>query len=124
MDDNILIKDKKAFEDIFDSALKAETDFLLPDDFAEKISLKLYRQITWKSYLNEFFIYLSVFVLIIIQGLAIVYWVDNDFWGKVLVFIQEKYLLIAGINLILVLILFADKVLLRYFLVNTNKEFQ
>ncbi len=112
----------RELDQILDETLKSEPDFNLPSDFAELLSLKISKQSVLKQYINEFFLYLSVFMAIAGLSIATIYWMDQTILDQIILFIQQKYLAIIGINLILVFILFTDKVLLRYFHFRINEK--
>ena len=110
------------FEMVFEEALKSEPDFLLPADFAEQLSAKLGKQAIWRQYVQEFLTYLIVFAIIAGLSIAAVFWIDGRLIHKIATFIMQQYFLIIGLNLLLVFILFADKVLLRYFYFRINEK--
>jgi hypothetical protein len=109
-------------EKLVDEVLKKDPGFSLPDNFAEMVAEKVDRRFAWNQYLEEFFVYLSVFVAI---GLGIagisLFWLDAD-WKSWLDFGLANTGLIAGIGIILVFVLFADRVVLRYFLFRSKQE--
>ncbi len=103
-------------EKLVDEALIAEPGFLLSDSFADLVAQKVSRKFAWQQYLHEFLIYLGVFV-----GAGVV-WAAMSFiffgadWHVWLDFAVSNAAIILGINIIVVFVLFADRVLLRYFL--------
>ncbi len=109
-------------EKLIDEALKAEPGFLLSDDFADLVAQKMSRKFAWQQYLHEFLIYLGVFV-----GAGVV-WAAMSFiffgadWHVWLDFAVSNAAIILGINIIGVFVLFADRVLLRYFLFRAETE--
>jgi len=74
------------------------------------------RRFAWQQYFKEFLIYLTaVFgMAVLTAGMALI-WYDID-WKNWLDFLVANAALVAGINLLLIFVLFADRVLLRYFL--------
>ena len=117
-------KNKNSFdlENLVDEALIAEPGFLLPDGFADVVAQRVARRFAWQQYLREFLIYLGVFV-----GAGAV-WAAMSFvffgadWRVWLDFATANAALIAGINIIVVFVLFADRVLLQYFLFRAAAE--
>ena len=109
---------KKYFdaEKLVDEALIADPGFLLPDNFAEMVAEKVGRKFAWQQYVKEFLIYLGAFIGMGIVSAAIaLIWYDTN-WKEWLNFIVSNIGLVVGINIIVVFILFADRVLLRYFM--------
>ena len=105
-----------------DEALKTEPRFSLPGNFAEMVAGKVSRKFAWEQYFKEFLIYLSVFVGMGIAsaGMAFI-WFDAD-WKVWFDFIISNVGLVAGINVLSVFVLFADRVLLRYFMFKSKIE--
>ena len=70
-----MLKDKKYIHAgmFLDEALKHEPDFFLPDDFADKMALKIEKRLAWSQYLKEFTIYFGVIAGIIVIALAIIF---------------------------------------------------
>lgn len=101
---------------LVDEALTAEPSFLLSANFADLVAAKVSRKLAWEQYVKEFLIYLSAFVGMGIVSAAIaLIWYDTS-WKEWLDFIVSNVGLLVGINIIVVFILFADRVLLQYFL--------
>ena len=101
---------------LIDEVLKEEPGYALPTDFASNVALVVGRRFAWKQYLREFLIYVTaVFgIAVLAAGMALI-WYDID-WKNWLDFLFSNATLVAGINLLLLFVLFADRVLLRYFL--------
>ncbi len=109
-------------EKLVDEALNADPGFLLPDNFADMVAEKVSRKFAWTQYLKEFFVYLSVIVGIGvgIAGMS-VFWFDAN-WKTWLAFVGSNVGVIVGIAIITTFILFADRVLLRYFMFKSKLE--
>ncbi len=109
-------------EILLDEVLKTKPDFVLSDNFADKLAAIADRKISLKNYWNEFLVYLGA-----VAGIAVI-WVAMSFilfganWQEWLNFAIENIILITGIGLLVVFILFADRVLLRYFLKKSSVE--
>lgn len=112
----MLDKKTSITEDFVVNALKQDPGFSLPDNFADMLAEKVGRQFAWAQYLREFLIYLAVLVGIsgVVAVMALI-WFQND-WKNWFDFLVSNIWLVAGINILSVFILFADRVLLRYFL--------
>jgi hypothetical protein len=103
----------------FDDLIKSEPQYILPADFAERVALKAAKRSAWNHYFNEFIIYAAVITLLLITAVGIYLWNSSD-WKLLLNRILSSVLLWGSILFLGIFILFADKVLLRYFL-NRNK---
>ncbi len=107
---------------IVDEALKSEPNFTLPDNFAEMVAEKVSRKLAWQQYVKEFLIYLGAFVGIAMVSAAIaLIWYDTN-WTEWLDFFVSNISFIVGINILVIFILFADRVLLRYFMFKSKVE--
>lgn len=98
-----------------DEALKTEPGFNLPAGFADRVAKQAVRQFAWNQYFREFLVYLAALLGIVVlsAGMSFI-WLGAS-WKEWLQFISENFVLVAGLNILGVFILFADKVLLRYF---------
>ena len=114
MEDYKNISDKE-IDRLLDEALKSEPDFSLPSGFAEQLTVQLSTQSRWNQYMQEFLLYLSLFILLGGLAIATLFWMETSTWTQMLTFIKQQYSFIIGINILLIFILFADRVLLRYF---------
>ncbi len=110
-------KDKKDIHAgrFLDEGLKHEPDFFLPDDFADKIALKIEKRLAWSQYLKEFIIYFGVIAAIIVVALAIIFFFDAESWANLVNIFVSNINTIVGVGLIILFVFFTDKVLLRYF---------
>lgn len=108
--------DEKNKENWLNEALKAEPKYTLPNDFAHKMAGKIEARLALHQYLREFGAYVAVVigVALVLAGIEI-FWLKAD-WKSWLQFLTENVSLIAGINFLLVFILFTDRVILRYFM--------
>ncbi len=103
-------------EALIDEALKAEPVYFLPDDFASNVAETAGRKFAWQQYLREFLVYLAAIVGIAVLAAAMaLIWFDVN-WKNWFDFLMTNAVLVAGINLLLLFVLFTDRVLLRYFL--------
>ena len=104
---------------LIDEVLKTEPTFYLPHKFADKVAKSVERKFEWNLYLKEFLIYLATFVGIIAISVAMVFiWFSANIteWQTILI---DNISWIIGINVVLIFILFADRVVLRYFIFNS-----
>lgn len=103
-------------EDILLKALKQEPAYSLSTDFADLLAEKVGRRFAWAQYIREFLVYLAVIAgSFAIAAIMALIWFNTD-WQKWFDFLVSNIWLVAGVNVLLIFILFADKVLLRYFL--------
>jgi uncharacterized membrane protein YcjF (UPF0283 family) len=111
-----MLKDKKhtTTDDFLNEILTAEPKYSLSNNFADKLAAKVGRKYTLEQYLREFLIYIGALVGIaaVLAGMALIWYRANiQEW---LDFLLSNISLVAGINLLVIFILFADKVLLPY----------
>ena len=105
---------KKDSETILNEVLKSEPQYSLPDNFASMLANKVSRRFAWESYFKEFLIYLGVITGILAVSATIVFfWFSTNLkeWTD---FLLTNISWVAGINILVVFVLFADRVLLRY----------
>lgn len=110
-------KDEKNIlvENWLDEALKTSPEFALSENFADKVTAKVSRRFAWEQYINEFLVYLGTIVGVLAVSVAMAFiWLGAD-WQEWQNFLVNNLTLIAGINVLGLFILFADRVLLRYF---------
>ncbi len=104
----------EAYNAILNEALSSEPDFKLSENFADNVSSQINRESVLKQYLLDFLNYLMVFVGLGILTLAIFYYQNSDVIIMIKAFIKENYTWLIGCNVLLLFVLFVDKVLLRY----------
>lgn len=103
-------------EKMLDEVFASEPDYSLSDNFADAVARKVGRKTAWNEYIREFLVYLAALAGIAVVMVAMaVLWYEAD-WKESLSFLISNISWIAGINLLVVFILFADRVLLRYFM--------
>jgi len=97
-------------------AFTSEPEFKLSENFTDDLVKKVEQHFAWQQYLREFAIYLAVIlgIMLVTAVLAFV-WFDVTVSGWMAFFTQNASL-VVGINLLVVFVLFADRVLLRYFM--------
>jgi len=98
-----------------DEALKTGPGFNLSPNFADRMAKQAVRQFAWDQYFKEFLIYLAALLGIVALSAGTSFiWLGAN-WKEWLQFISENFALVAGLNFLGIFILFADRVLLRYF---------
>jgi|WetSurMetagenome_2_1015567.scaffolds.fasta_scaffold86822_2 hypothetical protein len=107
---------------LVDEILKTEPDYLLPEDFAEKMATRFEKSVAWKLYFNEFLIYLTVGVGIIGTTVAMFIFLMSKTWAELVKWLGSNIPGLIGIAIILIFILFTDRVLLRYFFLKTKQS--
>ncbi len=111
-------KSEKYFdtEKIVDEALVAEPGFSLSDNFADMVAARVERKFAWQQYVKEFLVYLGAFAGVGTVWAAMSFVLFGAEWRVWLDFITSNIGMVGGIGIITVFVLFADRVLLRYFL--------
>jgi uncharacterized membrane protein len=113
------MNDKEKYFDtckLLDEALKTDPQFELPSNFADVLADKMSRKFAWQQYFNEFLIYLAVIFGLVAVSAAIQFvWFGAD-WQRWMQFFIGNISIILGVNILVVFVLFADRVLLRYFM--------
>lgn len=119
-----MLEDKTSYKSdkLLDEVLMTEPNYTLSENFAAILTERVGKRFIWEQYLKEFFIYLAVIagIVAVSAGMALI-WYEAD-WQEWLNFLMTNTTLVAGINFLVVFILFADRVLLRYFLYKASPE--
>lgn len=119
-----MLEDKTSFDSdkLLDEVLMSEPNYTLPENFAGLLAEKVGRRFAWEQYLKEFLIYLAVIAgIVIVSAVMALIWYEAN-WKEWLNFLMTNATLVAGINILAVFILFADRVLLRYFMYKTSTD--
>jgi hypothetical protein len=105
-----------------DEVLKTPPQFTLSDNFAEQVAVKAGKRFAWEQYFREYLLYLGVIagILIISAGMSY-FWLESN-WIRWLELLNSNSAAIIGAVFLLLFVLFADKVLLRYFLNTSSRE--
>jgi len=104
---------KKSFSEEnawMDNLLKEDPEYMLSDDFADKLITKIDAVESVKQSVYEFLMIVGVVVVILGTFLATYYFLKNDDFITLSSFLNNSYTL--SIAVIALFILFADKVLL------------
>jgi hypothetical protein len=113
-----MFEDKTPFdsEKLVDEVFKTEPTYFLSDNFAEVLAGKAGRHFAWKQYIKEFLIYLAVIfgIFAVSAGMAF-FWFDANPQNWIN-FLISNVTLVVGVNFLAIFVLFADRVLLRYFM--------
>lgn len=120
----IMHEENKYFDSdkLLDDVLKTDPGFTLSENFATLIAEKVSRKFAWSQYLKEFLIYLSAILgIILVTAIMVFIWFDANL-ANWLTFFSSNLITILGINVLVVFILFADRVLLRYFMYKSSQE--
>jgi len=104
---------KEELNKLLEKSLKTETDFQLPVDFAQKVSVHILRREQWKTDLREYLYLIGVLLSLLAVVLGFFYFVDKEFVLKAFAFLTTNLIPVILIVFILNFIFFADKVLLR-----------
>lgn len=119
-----MLKDSKKYmpEELIDEVLQKPPRFLLSDNFADLVAQKATRRFAWEQYFREFLIYFGVIsgILVLAGGIAFM-WLESS-WEAWVSLITTNVFLVVGVVFLVLFILFADKVLLRYFFYRYSKS--
>ena len=109
-------------DELMQEVLKTDPGFNLSDGFADKIAKKVETRFAWEQYFKEFLIYLGVLLGIagVVTGMSFLWFGLKT--EIAISFLQSNILFILGVSFIVVFVLFADRVLLRYFTYRATKE--
>ena len=116
--------DKITYSDnnkLMDEALKSDPGYFLSAGFAEKVALKAEKISAINQYLSEFIIYFVTILGIITVAGGIYFWLSPD-WKPAIQFITSNIPIFARDSDLLIFMLFANKILLRYFLNHTSPK--
>ncbi len=97
-------------------ALKSEPHFELKADFADRMAEKMSRKFAWGQYLREFAIYAGAILGVIAVLAAVHIFLAGADWKSWTKFVAENLVFVASGAALLLFVLFADRVLLRYFM--------
>jgi hypothetical protein len=117
-------KENTDLDKLLEEVLKTEPDYGLSENFAFITADKVARKFAWQQYIAEFLIYLAVIVgvIAVVSGFAFFWFGAN--WKEWLSFIRANATLVAGVNILVLFVLFADRVLLRYYMFKSNNQIQ
>jgi len=105
---------------IIKESFGVEPNFNLRDDFAQRITTELIRRSQWKADLYEY-LYLTAFLLFLLSILTVTYYfIDKNLLVQIFTFLSNNIMQVALGLFLLNIILFTDRVLLR-FLFNRRK---
>ncbi len=119
-----MFEEKQIFDTdkLLNEVLASEPEFALPENFADLMADKMGRRFAWGQYIKEFIIYLGVILgIAMVTAVMAFVWFDAN-WKNWFDFFLSNVTLVLGINFLLVFILFADRVLLRYFMYRAAQE--
>ena len=103
-------------EKLLDEALKTEPQYFLSDNFADVLAKKMARKFAWQQYFREFLIYLGAIVGLLAVPVTIQLVLFGANWREWLALAVNNIWLVGGILFLVMFVLFADRVLLRYFM--------
>lgn len=101
-------------DQIIDKSLKAEPQFKLSADFAQKVVMTVVRRRQWKADLREYLSISAVLLSLFALVLGFYYFVNKDIVLQAFRFVTENTIPVVLIAFLLNFIFFADRVLLRF----------
>ena len=97
---------------IIEKSFGAEPDFLLRDEFAQRITTELIRRSQWKADLAEY-LYLTAFSLFLLTVVTVIYYfIDKNLLVQIIAYMSNNIMQVAFALFLLNFILFADRFLL------------
>ena len=109
-------------EQLLDEVLKTNPGFILSENFADNMAKIAGQRMAWANYWNEFLVYLGALAGVAVVWIAILFiWYEAN-WKEWLNFLTGNLTLVAGIVFLVVFVLFADRVVLRYFLSKSSPD--
>lgn len=112
-----MLNDNKhtAIDGLIEEVLTAEPKYTLNSGFANKLATKVGQKYTLEQHFKEFLIYIAALfgIATILVGMALIWYSTNI--QKWLDYLLSNISVVAGINLLIIFVLFADKVILPYF---------
>jgi hypothetical protein len=109
-------------DQLLDQILKMDNIMSLPDDFADRIAMKAIQRMTLRQSLREFLVYTGVVSGILVVFLSVMYLSNIENVKKWLDFLLPNIFLLIGITLVLVFILFLDRVILPQFFLRQREN--
>ena len=109
-------------DQLLDELLKTKPGFNLSDDFADRVALRAGNSFAWQQYWKEFLVYLAALLGIAGVVVGISFMSFGLKWSDAVSLLVSNISLVAGISFFSVFVLFADRVLLRYFMFRSSKE--
>jgi hypothetical protein len=106
---------------LVDETLKTSPDFYLPEDFAQKMALRFEKMQAIRVYFREFLIYVAAGIGMLAITAAMFFFLMSETWDKLLKWAGSNIIEMVGFAVVLIFILFADRVLLRFFYLKTNR---
>jgi len=100
-------------DELVDKSLKIEPGYLLSDGFAQRISLRIARRLTWKSDLLEYLSILAVVVALIGVACGTYFFTNKDGFMTFVELVKRNLIPFILVAFILNFVFFADRVLLR-----------
>ena len=117
-----MLNEEKYFEvdDLLDEALKTDPEFQLSDNFADVLAEKMGRRFAWEQYIREFLIYLGTILGLLTVPVAIQFILFDAKLQEWLQLVDNNISLVTGVMFLVLFVLFADRVLLRYFMFRSS----
>jgi len=100
-------------DQIIEKSFRAETEFQLPANFAQKMAFNVARREQWKTDLREYLYLTGVLLLLIAVVSGFYYFVDKAFVLQAFTLLSQNLIPVVLIVFLLNFIWFTDRVLLR-----------
>lgn len=111
-------------EKLIDEVLKTPLSISLPDNFAGIVASKAVRRFAWRQYLQEFLVYFYAFLGLMAVAISVAFILLGADWQVWKQFIADNASLIISLKILALFVLFADKVLLQYFMYSYSRKYR
>lgn len=108
-------------DQVLEKSLSSDPGFILPADFASKVTQTIVRREQWKVDFREYLLYSGVTLGLIALVSGFYFFIDQNNVTQAVSFLKEHWISVAIILLLLNFIFFTDKVLLRLLFIRWNE---
>jgi hypothetical protein len=99
--------------DILEKSMKAEPEYKLSADFAQKVTLSVVKREQWRTDLSDY-LYLTASLIGLLMAVTGIYYIaDKELLIRIWIFLKSNLLPVSFILLTVNFIFLADRVLLR-----------
>lgn len=111
-------------EKLINEALRTPLSINLPDNFAGIVASKAVRRFAWKHYFREFLVYFYSFLGLVAVTVSVAFILLGADWQIWKQFLVDNSSLIISLKFLALFVLFADKVLLQYFMYRYSRKYE
>lgn len=99
--------------DILEKSMKAEPEYKLSADFAQKVTLSVVKREQWRTDLSDYLYLTASLIGLLVAVTGIYYIADKELLIRIWIFLKSNLLPVSFILLTVNFIFLADRVLLR-----------